>query len=125
MSRMKIVGRMRRHLLGRIVCRLLGDERGQAMMEYVIIAVLIAAAAVAAVAYFGKDIVAMFNVAGKAATGNATEAATGRGTAKTAAGGYAGAAVESNGKFSDVGDGKSGSGSTSGGTTGGTSGGSK
>lgn len=119
MSRMKIVGRMRRHLLGRVVCRLLGDERGQSMMEYVIIAVLIAAAAVAAVAYFGKDIVAMFNVAGKAATGNAKEAATDRGTAKTAAGGYAGAAVDSNGKFSDVGDGKPGSGSTSGGTSGG------
>lgn len=107
MSRMKIVGRMRWHLLGRVVCRLLGDERGQAMMEYVIIAVLIAAAAVAAVAYFGKDIVAMFNVAGTAATGNASQAATSREDARDARGqngigGYSKGAIDSNGKFSDV-----------------------
>lgn len=122
MSRMKIVGRMRRHLLGRVVCRLLGDERGQAMMEYVIIAVLIAAAAVAAVAYFGKDIVAMFNVAGSAATGDAKTAEQGR---KDAAGEngakkFASDAVESNKKFSDLSDG-----GNSGGTTGNASGGSK
>lgn len=123
MSRMKIVGRMRRHLLGRVVCRLLGDERGQAMMEYVIIAVLIAAAAVAAVAYFGKDIVAMFNVAGSAATGDAQTAEEGR---KDAAGEekgakkFAGQAVGSNKKFSDLTDD-----GNSGGTTGNASGGSK
>lgn len=121
MSRMKIVGRMRRHLLGRVVCRLLGDERGQAMMEYVIIAVLIAAAAVAAVAYFGKDIVAMFNVAGKAATGNATEAGTDRKSAKSLAVNHAGQAVTENEKFSDVTEVKA----SDGGTTGGASGGSK
>ena len=120
MSRMKIVGRMRRHLLGRVVCRLLGDERGQAMMEYVIIAVLIAAAAVAAVAYFGKDIVAMFNVAGRAATGDAKSAGDERGAARDGAGTFAVQAVESNEKFSDLGDGKK-----SGGTTGNASGGSK
>lgn len=112
MSRMKIVGRMRRHLLGRVVCRLLGDERGQAMMEYVIIAVLIAAAAVAAVAYFGKDIVAMFNVAGSAATGDAKTAESGRTTAAGMQGaqGFATKAVDSNKKFSDLkeDDGKSG-----------------
>lgn len=120
MSRMKIVGRMRRHLLGRVVCRLLGDERGQAMMEYVIIAVLIAAAAVAAVAYFGKDIVAMFNVAGQAATGNAQGAQASRGTAKgNADSTYSSAATDLNGKFSDLeekkGDGE-GSGNTPGGS---------
>lgn len=122
MSRMKIVGRMRRHLLGRVVCRLLGDERGQAMMEYVIIAVLIAAAAVAAVAYFGKDIVAMFNVAGSAATGDAKAAETGRQAAAGEEGAkkFASDAVESNKKFSDLSDG-----GNSGGTTGNASGGSK
>lgn len=125
MSRMKIVGRMRRHLLGRVVCRLLGDERGQAMMEYVIIAVLIAAAAVAAVAYFGKDIVAMFNVAGKAATGNAQAAGTDRESAREATTKYTTSAVDSNKKFSDLEGETSGSGSGSSGTTGGASGGSK
>lgn len=123
MSRMKIVGRMRRHLLGRVVCRLLGDERGQAMMEYVIIAVLIAAAAVAAVAYFGKDIVAMFNVAGSAATGDAKTAEQGRQDAageEKGAKKFAGQAVGSNKKFSDLTDD-----GNSGGTTGNASGGSK
>lgn len=122
MSRMKIVGRMRRHLLGRVVCRLLGDERGQAMMEYVIIAVLIAAAAVAAVAYFGKDIVAMFNVAGSAATGDAKTAEKGRQDAagENGAQKFAGQAVDSNKKFSDLTDD-----GNSGGTTGNASGGSK
>lgn len=119
MSRMKIVGRMRRHLLGRVVCRLFGDERGQAMMEYVIIAVLIAAAAVAAVAYFGKDIVAMFNVAGKAATGNATAAGADRGTASRQAVKQAKQAVTENEKFSDVEKVQSGSDSGSGDTSGG------
>lgn len=119
MSRMKIVGRMRRHLLGRVVCRLLGDERGQAMMEYVIIAVLIAAAAVAAVAYFGKDIVAMFNVAGSAATGNATEAGEGRKAAKSLAVQQAKQAVCENEKFSDVTEAKAGEGNTTGNASGG------
>lgn len=119
MSRMKIVGRMRRHLLGRIVCRLFGDERGQAMMEYVIIAVLIAAAAVAAVAYFGKDIVAMFNVAGHAAIGDEKVARDTRGDAHKARGeskgqGYSSSATTSNGKFSNLTEGGESGGESSG-----------
>lgn len=39
--------------LGRVFCRLFGDEGGAVMMEYVVIAVLIAAAAVAVVTLFG------------------------------------------------------------------------
>lgn len=56
--------------MGRMVVRLLGEERGAVMMEYVIVAVLIAAACVVAVAMFGKTIVGMFDVAGKGATGD-------------------------------------------------------
>lgn len=117
MKRMRIVERARKSLVGRAICRLLGEERGAVMMEYVIVAVLIAAAAVAAVSYFGKDIVAMFNVAGKAATGDSKGAYDDRGTAKGAAASQARAAVSENAKFSDVGEDKgSGSGSGSGGT---------
>ena len=47
-----------------------GDKTGGVMMEYVILAVLIAAAVVVAVAMFGKTIVGMFDVAGKGATGD-------------------------------------------------------
>jgi len=52
----------------KVVCRLMGDKAGGVMMEYVILAVLIAAAVVVAVAMFGKTLVGMFNVAAKGAT---------------------------------------------------------
>ena len=45
MKRMRIVERARKSLVGRAICRLLGEERGAVMMEYVIVAGLIAAAA--------------------------------------------------------------------------------
>ena len=52
----------------------MGDRTGGVMMEYVILAVLIAAAVVVAVAMFGKTIVGMFDVAGKGATTRHSEA---------------------------------------------------
>ena len=58
----------------KILCRLAGDRTGGVMMEYVILAVLIAAAVVVAVAMFGKTIVGMFDVAGKGATTRHSEA---------------------------------------------------
>jgi Flp pilus assembly pilin Flp len=60
--------------INKMMCRLMGDRRGGVMMEYVILAVLIAAAVVVAVAMFGKTIVGMFDVAGKGATTRHTEA---------------------------------------------------
>ena len=62
--------RMKRTRMGRMIRRLFGEERGAVMMEYVILAVLIAAAAVVAVAMFGLTIVGMFDTAGKGATGD-------------------------------------------------------
>lgn len=64
------IQKAKKHLIGRILCRIAGDEKGAVMMEYVIIAVLIAAACVAAVAMFGRTIVGMFSVAAKGATGD-------------------------------------------------------
>ena len=58
----------------RVLCRLMGDRAGGVMMEYVILAVLIAAAVVVAVAMFGKTLVGMFDVAGKGATARHSEA---------------------------------------------------
>lgn len=66
--------KIRKSMLSRLVCRVFGEEKGAVMMEYVIIAVLIAAACVVAVAVFGKTIVGMFNVAGKGASAQHTEA---------------------------------------------------
>ena len=63
-----------RGVFDRILRRVFGEERGGVMMEYVILAVLIAAAVVVAVAMFGKTLVGMFNVAAKGATGAHTKA---------------------------------------------------
>lgn len=46
----------KRTMFGRAVCRLFGDQTGQAMMEYVVIGVLVVAAAVAMVLVFGDQI---------------------------------------------------------------------
>lgn len=51
-----MIERAKRTMLGRAVCRLFGDQAGQAMMEYVVIGVLIVAAAVAMVLVFGDQI---------------------------------------------------------------------
>lgn len=64
-----IVTRAKKTLVGRCVCRLMGDETGAVMMEYVIVAVMIAAAVAVGAWFFGKDIMNMFGVAGQAATG--------------------------------------------------------
>ena len=52
----------------KVMCRMFGDKTGGVMMEYVILAVLIAAAVVVAVAMFGKTLVGMFGVAATSAT---------------------------------------------------------
>lgn len=70
------VARAKKHLLGRMLCRMAGDQKGAVMMEYVIVAVLIAAACVTAVAMFGRTIVGMFSVAAKGATGDSKDAKT-------------------------------------------------
>ena len=64
----------KRMRIKRMLCRLAGDRAGGVMMEYVILAVLIAAAVVVAVAMFGKTLVGMFDVAGKGATTRHSEA---------------------------------------------------
>ncbi len=68
--------RWKKSATGKFICSLLGEEKGAVMMEYVIVAVLIAAACVVAVAMFGKTIVGMFDVAAKGATGDHSGAKT-------------------------------------------------
>ena len=68
--------RWRNSFAGRTLRRFFGEEKGAVMMEYVIVAVLIAAACVVAVAMFGKTIVGMFDVAAKGASGDHSGAKT-------------------------------------------------
>ncbi len=68
--------------LDRFLRKTFGDKRGGVMMEYVILAVLIAAAVVVAVAMFGKTLVGMFDVGAKGATGRHTDAQSTLGTVR-------------------------------------------
>lgn len=69
-AHMPITLRAKKSFLGRIVCRVAGEETGAVMMEYVIVATLIAAAVAVGAWFFGKDIMNMFGVAGRSATGD-------------------------------------------------------
>lgn len=55
MTAMKIA-KAKRTRFGRMLCRVLGDERGAVMMEYVVLGVLVVAAAVAVTLVFGRQI---------------------------------------------------------------------
>lgn len=71
-----MIVKMRNTKLGRAFARLVGEDAGAVMMEYVILAVLIAAAAVVAIVYFGRTVVSEANVASTAMSGNGVAAAT-------------------------------------------------
>ena len=60
--------------LARVLRRLLGEETGATMMEYVILAVMIAAAVTAAAIYFGNSAKNQMQVAGDAMVGNTKNA---------------------------------------------------
>ena len=87
---------------GKALRRLVGEETGAVMMEYVILAVLIAAAAVVAIAYFGKTVTSEANVAATAMTGKGNAAATQQGEVQEAQSEWQKEAVETNKKFSDA-----------------------
>ena len=80
-----IVKRAKKTLVGRCVCRLMGDETGAVMMEYVIVAVLIAAAVAIGAWMFGGTIMDMFGVASNAAAGDNAKAIETQENAQSAA----------------------------------------
>jgi len=68
--------RAKRTVVGRMICRLIGDEKGAVAMEYVVIALLIIAAAVGAAVYFGRAITGGFQAAGDIITDTNTDVET-------------------------------------------------
>ena len=62
--------------VGRVLRRFLGEEKGAVMMEYIVIGLLIAAAAVIAISAFGQTITQMFASLGASVTGDHTQATT-------------------------------------------------
>ena len=87
--------------LARVLRRLLGEDLGATMMEYVILAVMIAAAVTAAAIYFGNSAKNQFDVAGQAMTGSSKAAETSSGTARTVQEDEAGKAHDSLKQFND------------------------
>ena len=69
------LARAKRTAFGRFLCRLFGDNAGQAMMEYVVLGVLVVAAVVALVVLFGENIGYNIKIMIYTLTGNQTEIA--------------------------------------------------
>lgn len=65
---------MKNTKFARVLRRLFGEELGATMMEYVILAVMIAAAVTAAAIYFGNNTKNQMQVAGDALTGHTASA---------------------------------------------------
>jgi len=63
--------RAKRNAFGRMLCRVLGDDKGAVAMEYVVIALLVAAAVVGLVTVFGRNIGQMFGITTKTLAGEA------------------------------------------------------
>ena len=72
----------KKSFLGRVLCRLAGEEKGAVMMEYIVIGLLIAAAAVIAVSAFGQTITQMFASLGASVTGDHATATDAQNTAQ-------------------------------------------
>jgi Flp pilus assembly pilin Flp len=70
----RLIARAKRSAMGRTLCRLMGDKTGAVMMEYVILSVLVAAAVVVAVIYFGRTIMRQFGTAANATAGETKQA---------------------------------------------------
>ena len=58
-----MINKMKNSAFGKFLRRIAGEETGVVMMEYVIVAVLVAAAAVIAIAYFGRTVTSEANIA--------------------------------------------------------------
>ena len=72
-----------RSQIKQVLCRLMGDRAGGVMMEYVILAVLVAAAAVVAVMLFGRGIVTSLSTSTHAIAGESAAASASSAKAKS------------------------------------------
>ena len=66
----KTIQRIKKSRLGRLLCRIVGEDTGAIMMEYVLVAMRIAAATVAAATYFGRSAQGMFGALSRAIWGD-------------------------------------------------------
>ena len=92
---------MKNNKLARALRRLFGEETGATMMEYVILAVMIAAAVTAAAIYFGNSAKNQMDVAGQAMVGSSKAAETSSVASRTVQEDEAGKAHDSLKQFND------------------------
>jgi len=64
------IARAKRTAFGRFLCRLVGEQTGAVMMEYVVLGVLVVAAVVGMVVLFGDNIQTNFKIMIYTLTGN-------------------------------------------------------
>lgn len=95
---------MKNTRLGKLVCRLMGEEQGAVMMEYVIVAVMIAAAVAVGAWLFGAQILGMFGVGGDAALGRHDKAVENQEKLRQAKPGQDEAAVNAGKTFQEAGE---------------------
>ena len=74
MKRKSFLKKATNSFVGRVLRRLLGEENGAVMMEYIVVGLLIAAACVVAVSFFGHQITGMFGSLAHSVAGNPTGA---------------------------------------------------
>ena len=101
---LSIVERAKKTFVGKIVCRMMGEERGAVMMEYVIVAVLIAAAVAVGAWLFGAQIMGMFGVAGDSTLGRHDKAVENQEALRNAKPGQNQQAVDAAKKFQEASD---------------------
>lgn len=89
------VKRAKNSALGRMFCRLLGDQTGAVMMEYIVLAVLLVAATVGIVVVFGRNMRAQWYTAMLAMMGKTDSAETNQKGVQDAVTGDANAANQS------------------------------
>lgn len=70
MKRKSFLKKATNSFVGRVLRRLLGEEKGAVMMEYIVVGLLIAAAAVIAISAFGQTLTQMFASIGTSVTGD-------------------------------------------------------
>lgn len=100
---MKMIKRMMETKAGRVLKRLFGEETGAVLMEYVILAVMIAAACVVAVIYFGRTANKQIESGALNMSGKTTEGAAKSQEAQSTASEGASAAETHNKAFHDKG----------------------
>lgn len=98
----KMIQRKMNTKFGRFLKRLIGEETGAVLMEYVILAVMIAAACVVAVIYFGRTANKQTNAAASAMAGKTQDAVTAAQAAQNEACTGTEKADEHVKKFSDI-----------------------